>query len=185
MWKTWLSLVWFSSVHFSTVPCLEIAAIGSLVMSGLKGRLVVCNPPVFGGENDYCPNKAGLRNCDFTAATLNFCTFFNCTPDDLRLPGWPHVTIFSPRQNADDFTDLTSDPILAGIHGIMRVTSPKEVAITYDMTDYVKKWRADVLQGREFQKLLARIRSEPEPPEPVISLERIRELLKKKPYVFM
>lgn len=147
-----------------------------------KGKYHSC---LFGNKSDECPGRAGLRNCDFTGATLNLCDFLNCTPGDLRLPGWPHITIFSPRQNADDFADLKGDPVLADIHRSMGHTSPLVVAATYSMTAYVNSSRLDVFKLVELNDRILEGKAELEAPEPDASLEAIRELLKRKPYVFM
>jgi|GEM_PF-3433075 hypothetical protein len=147
-----------------------------------RGKYYDCR---FGLHSRQCSGQGGLRRCDFTAATLNLCSYLNCTPDDLRLPPWPHVTIFYPQKHADDCADLLRDPILATIHESMTHTSPEVVAITYHLPSYIKQTRPWVIRSWELGKLLAKARSEPPPPEPVISLETIRELLQKKSCVFM
>lgn len=147
-----------------------------------KGKYDDCR---FGLGHVDCSLQPGLRNCDFTGATLNLCSFFNCTPDDLRLPGWPHVTIFYPRQNAEDFADIGTDPVLADIQGSMCNSSPDKVGLTYHVPSYAKQFRPWMLRQWETRRLIAEIRHEPPPPEPVISLETIQELLRRKPYVFM
>jgi len=147
-----------------------------------QGKYYSC---LFGNTNDQYRFEAGLRTCDFTGATLNLCSFLNCTPDDLRLPGWPHATIFSPRTNAADFADLATDPVLASIHSSMGNTSTQVVAVIYNIPAYCKQSRQGILERWEVDKLFAKARANPEPPEPVISPDAIRALLQQKPYVFM
>jgi hypothetical protein len=147
-----------------------------------EGKYYSC---LFGNASDQCPLTSGLRNCDFTGASLHLCEFLNCASDDLRLPSWPHITVCHPRQNADDFADLISDPVLARIHGAMEITSPRVIAVTYQLPSYVQKEYQHILKGWEVQKLIAKARSEPPPPEPTVSLETIRALLQRKPYILM
>jgi len=137
----------------------------------------------FGNDSLDGTCKGCLRNCDFTGATLNLCAFFNCTPEDLRLPGWPHVTIFYPNKNAKDFADLAVDSVLGRMDALLTIRDV--VALTFDLPAYVRKARPAILRSWKLEKLLAKTRSEPEPPEPTFSLENMRKLLQTKPYVFM
>jgi hypothetical protein len=43
----------------------------------------------FGNHAD--PSIAGLKNCDFTAATLSFCEFCNVDTADVKTAAWPTV----------------------------------------------------------------------------------------------
>jgi len=147
-----------------------------------KGKYYDCR---FGLDSSECSLKASLRNCDFTEAKLNLCTFHNCTPDDLRLPRWPHVTIFNPLQNAAEFADVAKDFVLGRIHQSMCNSSESEVAVTYNMISFVKETRAYLLKDWEAHKRFAMANSEPPPPEPKVSLDLVREFLSKKACVFM
>ncbi|MCE9530723.1 MAG: hypothetical protein K8T89_06300 [Planctomycetes bacterium] len=146
-----------------------------------KGKYYNCR---FGMDSQQCDLQAGLRNCDFTNASLNLCSFFNCTPNDLRLPGWPHVTIFYPSKNAADFTDLKSDPWLARLQYSME-NAGDIIALTYHIPTYIRQTRPHLLKRWKINKLFAESRSEPPPPEPVFSLENMKKLLQTKPYVHL
>src|SRR5262245_8989770 len=50
------------------------------------GRYYACYFGADALDSRLCTLKAGLKDCDFTKATLNLCAFLNCTPEDLRLP---------------------------------------------------------------------------------------------------
>ena len=147
-----------------------------------KGKYYDC---YFGEASNFCSLQPGLRGCDFSQATLNLCSYFNCAPEDLQLPRWPHVTIFRPREHADDAADFAGDPLLKWIHVSMGNTSPVVVGITYHLPSYLRQSRSSIRKHWELEKLLAQARSEPPPPEPELSLESMRELMLTKPFVFL
>jgi hypothetical protein len=95
------------------------------------------------------------------------------------------VTIFYPERNAHDFKDLDSDPILKDILGSMCNTSPEVVGTIYHLPTYMRTSRPAILKHWKLEVMLAEINKQPLPPEPVFSLESMRELLQTRPYVFM
>lgn len=139
----------------------------------------------FGADSLDGNCKGILRHCDFSETSLHLCSFYNCAPTDLRLPGWPYVTILEPAKNAVDFADIATDPFLDFIRGSMGNSSPKEIATTYDLPIHLKQLRPGIMRRWKIDVLFAKSRSEPLPPEPTLSLEKIRKLLATKPYVSM
>jgi hypothetical protein len=140
----------------------------------------------FGIESDECRQReCGVKTCDFTEARLDLCSFFNCTPNDLALPRWPHVTVFHPGANAADFADVVSDPLLHVLNMSVMEKSPKVVAITFYLPAEMRRSRRWIMEQWELHKIFARTAGKPEPPEPVLSLDNVRKLLETKPYVFM
>ncbi len=139
----------------------------------------------FGNDCSFCPGRGGLRNCDFTNAKLDLCGFINCKADDLRLPGWPHVAIFHPRENAADFAELSIDPLLRFLHESMKNSSEEIVASIWNLPAHLKRSRKSILNLWEIQTIFAKAKGESAPPEPVFDLDRSRDLLKLKNYVHL
>ena len=137
----------------------------------------------FGVGDEKCNLEAGLRACDFSECKMHFCTFFNCTPADLRLPGWPHVTVLDVQANANDFASLCGDPVIKRMHSLLRLQGL--VALTFNMPQFIKQTKPWIYRLWNTNAIFARARSEPIPPEPVIDIQVIRELLAQKSYVFM
>jgi len=46
--------------------------------------------------------KGSVQNCDFSAASLDDCEFYDCNVDSLRYPDWPHLTAVHPKQALAD-----------------------------------------------------------------------------------
>jgi hypothetical protein len=95
------------------------------------------------------------------------------------------VTIFHPRKNANDFADLTSDPILDRIHELMGGVQEGAIGLTLNLRAYLRQTRPSVLKVWTIRKMTAEIRGEPLPPEPTFSLENMRKLLETKSYVVL
>lgn len=147
-----------------------------------RGKYFGC---LFGRESAECDLKPGLRNCDFTEAILHRCRFLNCTPEDLKLPGWPHVTVFYPRINAEDFADLNTEPALADIQGSMGNSSSMIVAMTYYLPNHINECGMALAKFARHTDRLLEGKAELEVVEADASMENLREMLKRKPYVFM
>jgi hypothetical protein len=135
-------------------------------------------------ESEECGIRAGLRNCDFTQAKMNLCSFWNCRREDLKLPGWPHVTIFDPAANAEDFKQLSSDPLLAWIQQLMEIKGSR-TAIIYDLPKFLKQETPRLRKRWDLLKLCAKAKGESPPPELVLSVEGSRQRLVTRPYVYM
>ena len=53
----------------------------------------------FGNHSDA--SLAGVKNCDFTAATLSFCEFCNVDPGDVKTAPWPTIRFEQPQRFKD------------------------------------------------------------------------------------
>jgi hypothetical protein len=146
-----------------------------------RGRYYDCR---FGCmPSDECQIQPGLRNCDFSKASLNLCSFWNCTPADLKMPSWPHVTIFEPAKNAADFAELCSDPFLEWIHELTRDRT-EVTAVIYNLPKFLRQETPRLQRRWDLKKLLAKAGGKL-PPDLVLSVENAKRLLESKPYVYM
>jgi hypothetical protein len=68
-----------------------------------QGKLRGCD---FGHLPEFYHPDAGIKNCDFTHATVDWCQFIDCDISTLQFQGWPHFAVASPKQNASLFASL-------------------------------------------------------------------------------
>lgn len=80
--KRKLSKKQFNRTHFENVR--------------FEGNFYDCR---FGDHSD--PSIAGVKNCDFTAATLSFCSFCNVDPADVKTAPWPTIRFEQPQRFKD------------------------------------------------------------------------------------
>lgn len=65
----------------------------SLCNTKIVGTLIGCD---FGRWSRIEGIHGSITNCDFSDAVLDACRFFNCTREDVLLPGWPCFCVLNP-----------------------------------------------------------------------------------------
>ena len=88
-------------------------------------------PPTFA-------DMAGIRDCDFSEATLDLCRFVDCPIETITLPRWPCFTILHPYQNLSRFESVKSPVDLSFLSH--PYTPPREnfAAYTYYAPSFLK-----------------------------------------------
>jgi hypothetical protein len=129
-----------------------------------SGRFYSCT---FGGNVDPLSPceiavKAGLTNCDFSCCDMHLCSFYNCDPETLVLPGWPQITVIHPIQNAEDW---------------MKIPFPKSFWPFQDTVAYNGDTKIVSVVNWE---TYARKHGEPKQPSP-----ELRKILESKSYIRM
>jgi hypothetical protein len=96
-------------------------------------------PPAF-------EDMAGIRDCDFSEATLDRCRFVDCPIETIALPKWPCFTILNPRQNRSRFETIKSPVDLSFLSRPYIPPPENAVAITYHAPSFLKE---EKLEGSE------------------------------------
>lgn len=82
----------------SNVDWTSVKVIGCRMLGVYEGCDFGHRPPP-DGDSDF----GEIARCDFGKAKLNYCRFFNCNLDILKLPPWPSFSITNMKKAAQDF----------------------------------------------------------------------------------
>jgi hypothetical protein len=86
---------------------------------------------IFGGKPLDSAHGGRIERGDFSQANLHLCEFYGFLHDLPRFPGWPCVTILSPRNESSDWLSLSFSGWFHVLQQVIAESSAELAAVTF------------------------------------------------------
>lgn len=104
-------------------------------------------------ENEFgalADTPTEMRCCDFTAAHLDGCMFYQCELDTLTFPKWPYFVVKSPVENSAEMARQSPSPALETLCESFELLHHEVTAVVYYVPTLRKLIPADEEAMKEF-----------------------------------